>query len=367
MSTKRLSAETDVLVIGGGPGGYAAAIRAGQLGRDVTLVADDLGGTCLNHGCIPSKALLSATEPIQKVSDAEARGIYADPYVDISELVSWKNRVVGRLTDGIAHLCAGSDVEVIDGRASFVDRHLAQIVTSAGKTEVSFETAVVATGSEPIELPGFDTTTDEVITSREALSPSTIPDRIVVLGGGYIGMELAFVYARLGTAVTVVELLEGILPAFDEQVSEVVERRASQYDIETRVRTRATGCERSDGTVFVEVVDEDGVTEKLKTERILVAVGRRPVTDTVDLGAIGVETTDDGFVVVDEHNRTSCENVYAVGDVAGEPMLAHKAHHEGVLVAERIAGDGGVRGIESVPAVVFTEPEIGVVGSASCG
>lgn len=363
MSSEHIPSKTEVLVIGGGPGGYASAIRAGQLGCNVALVDDAIGGTCLNVGCIPSKALISATDRVQNVTAAEEMGIYAEPYVDVEELVAWKDGIVDQLTGGVAHLCATSGVEVIDGRATFVDETTARVTNGDGAGEVSFETAVVATGSTAIELPGFDTSTDAVITSREALSPSTIPERMIVLGGGYIGMELAFVYARLGTAVTVVELLDDILPEFDPAVSRVVERRAVQHDISIRTGVRATGCAQRGGNIVVETTDGNGTTAELETDQVLVAVGRRPVTDSVELEAIGVEMTDDGFVAVDESNRTSCDHVFAVGDVSGEPMLAHKAHHEGVLVAETIAGDGGDRGLGSIPAVVFTDPEIGIVGS----
>ncbi|WP_255152044.1 dihydrolipoyl dehydrogenase [Halorarius halobius] len=359
-----LPQETDLLVIGGGPGGYAAAIRAGQLGQDVVLVDSELGGTCLNYGCIPSKALLSATGRVDDVLDAEHMGIYADPYVDIEELVDWKDGVVDRLTGGVGQLCRGAGVTVQDGRASFVDDTTARIENAGETADLEFERAVVATGSRPIEVPGFAFDDDRVWSSRAALSPERVPERLVVVGAGYIGLELAFVYARLGTDVVVCEMLDGALPGFDAELTDVVEAAAREHGIEFAFGERAAGWEPDGDGVVVTTEREDGTTSEWRGDRVLVAVGREPVTDTAGIENAGLDTTDAGFVETDDHGRTAVDGIYAVGDVAGEPMLAHKAHHEGLVVAADAAGESvAEHAVGPVPAVVFTEPEIGVVGA----
>jgi len=363
MSGDTLPTATGLLVIGAGPGGYVAAIRAAQLGEDVVLVDEDaLGGTCLNHGCIPSKALLSATGRVDDVLDAEQMGIYADPFVNVSELVDWKDGVVDRLTGGVGQLCRGAGVRFQRGTASFVDEHTARVEHDDGTAELEFENAIVATGSRPIEVPGFDFGDEPVMDSRRALSPSDIPDRLVVIGAGYIGLELAFVYARLGTAVVVLEMLDEVLAGFDHELSAVVASAAREHDIEFALGERAVGWQTTGRGVVVETEAEDGTRSEWRGDRMLVAVGREPVTDTVGLGEAGVATTERGFVEVDEQCRTTTEHVYAVGDVAGEPMLAHKASHEGLLAAAAIADEPAAADLGPVPAVVFTEPEIGTVG-----
>ncbi|WP_227378140.1 dihydrolipoyl dehydrogenase [Haladaptatus halobius] len=365
MHIDSLPEETDLLVIGAGPGGYVAAIRAAQLGLDVVLVDDDaLGGTCLNHGCIPSKALLSATGRVDDVLDAEHMGIYADPYVDIEELIDWKDSVVDQLTGGVGQLCRSAGVQFQQGRASFVDDHTAWVEHADGTDEFTFEHAIVATGSRSIEVPGFDFTDDPVLDSRQALSPETVPERLVVVGAGYIGLELAFVYARLGTDVVVCEMLDGALPGFDAALTDVVEREARDHGIEFAFGERAAGWERDGNGVIVETEAKDGTRSEWRGDRVLVAVGRDPITDTVGLENADIDTTDAGFVKTDERGRTSAEHVYAVGDVAGEPMLAHKASHEGLLAAADCAGDPVPdHALGPVPAVVFTDPEIGTVGA----
>lgn len=361
MANDHIPSSTELLVIGGGPGGYAAAIRAGQLDADVTLVDDTVGGTCLNYGCIPSKALISATSRVWDAAAAEEMGIYADPYVDVEELMEWKDGIITQLTNGVAQLCAANGVELVDGRAKFVDETTARIIREQDSSEIDFEKVIVATGSKPIDLPGFNTESDCVLTSREALSPSSVPDRLVVLGGGYIGMELAFVYAKLGTAVTVIEMLDDILPGFDASITQVVRQQADEHGIAIQDGTKATRFEKGPDDVVVETSTDDGLTDELTADSVLVAVGREPVTDTVDLDSIDVATSD-GFIEVDKDNRTSLDHVFAVGDVAGEPMLAHKAHHEGIEAAETIAGGEPTSDFSVVPAVIFTDPEIGVVG-----
>ncbi len=361
-----ISTGTDVLVIGGGPGGYVAAIRAAQLDLDVTLVEEDAyGGACLNRGCIPSKALVTATDVAHDAATGEAMGVHADPAVDLSGMVEWKDGVVDRLTGGVEQLCKGNGVNLMPGRAEFAGEHSARVAHGGegqGSETVEFEHAVVATGSRPIELPGFAFDGEHVLSSAHALGLESVPERLVVVGAGYIGMELSTVFAKLGTDVTVVEVLDDVLPTYEDDVARVVRERAESLGIDFSFGEGADSWEATDDGVRVTTETEDGEPATYDADRVLVAVGREPVTDTVDLEAVGLETDDDGFLATDDRARTDLEHVFAVGDVAGEPMLAHKASAEGEVAAEVIAGEPAALDYQAVPAAVFTDPEVGTVG-----
>ncbi|MES3516310.1 MAG: dihydrolipoyl dehydrogenase [Natronomonas sp.] len=352
---------TEMLVIGGGPGGYTAAIRAGQLDVDVTLVeAEAYGGTCLNHGCIPSKAFVHATDVAHEAGGAERMGVHADPAVDAAAMTDWKDGIVDRLTGGVEKLCKANGVELIEGRAEFVDETTARIVHGGdgqGSESIEFETAVVATGSRPVEIPPVPFDGDRIMSSRAALDIESTPESLLVVGGGYIGMELSSVFGKLGTDVTVIEALDDILPAYGPDVTRVVRKRAEELGVSFALEEPATGCETTDESVTI--TTEDG---KYTAERALVAVGREAVTDTVGLEAVGLEPNADGVIETDEQTRTAVENIYAVGDVAGDPMLAHKAYVEGHVAAETIAGHSVALDQQAIPAAVFTDPEIGSVG-----
>jgi len=379
---------TDVLVIGGGPAGYVAAIRAGQLDLDVTLVEDDaVGGTCLNHGCIPSKALISATDVAHDAANAEEMGIHADPAVDLGGMQEWKGGVVDQLTGGVEKLCKANQVNLVEGRAEFAGEHEARVVHGGegqGSETIEFEHAVVATGSRPIEIPDFSYDDEPILDSRQALALDTVPDSLVVVGAGYIGLELAGVFAKLGTDVTVIEMLEQALPGYEDDLARPVKKRAEELGVEFHFgQTASEWHHTGDGTVTVatepageaaadggeqaevedaesEAVEDEGLN--LQAEKVLVAVGRAPVTDTVNPEAIGLEPDDRGFLQTDEEARTDVEHVFAVGDVAGEPMLAHKGSKEGQVAAEVIAGEPAALDYQAIPAAVFTDPEIGTVG-----
>jgi len=365
---------TDVLVIGAGPAGYVAAIRAGQLDLDVTLVEKDAyGGTCLNHGCIPSKALITATDVAHEARHAEAMGIHADPTVDLSAMVDWKDGIVDQLTSGVEKLCKANQVNLVSGTATFADEHTARISHSGdgqGSETIEFEHAIVATGSRPIALPGFDYSDDPVLDSKQALALDSVPDSLVVVGAGYIGMELASVFAKLGTEVTVVEMLDSILPGYDDELKRPVKQRAGNLGIEFEFGyTVAKWRETADGIQVIadpaeRAESDSGQTEsiELDADAVLVAVGRQPVSETLALETIGVETDDQGFITTDSKARTSVEHVFAVGDVAGEPMLAHKGSMEGQVAAEVIAGEPSAIDYQAMPAAIFTDPEIGTVG-----
>lgn len=357
---------TDVLVIGGGPGGYVAAIRAAQLDRDVTLVEDShYGGTCVNHGCIPSKAFLSTTELAHSAGDAERRGVYADPAIDMQGMVRWKDSVVRRLRKGIESLCERAGVNKIDGRAEFVEQGTARVVKDGegqGAETIAFDHAIVATGSRPVALPGFEFDGERVLSSRDALALESAPDSLVVIGAGYIGMELATVYQKVGTDVTIVEQFDEILPGFEDDLSDVVRARADDLGVTFHLGQTADEWEEHDDHLTVTTAADDGESTSIDAEKLLVAVGREPVTETANLAAIDIETDERGFVETDDRCRTSVENVYAVGDVAGEPMLAHKAFREGEVAAEVIAGEPAALDYQAMPAAVFTDPEIATVG-----
>ena len=356
---------TDVLVIGGGPGGYVATIRAGQLDLDVTLVEmDAYGGACLNRGCIPSKALISATDLAHTAGAAEEMGVYADPAVDMQGMISWKDKLVRRLTNGVESLCERAGANLIEGRAEFDDTHRARIVKSGdgqGSESVEFEHAVVATGSKPIEIPNFEFDGDRILSSEHALALETVPMSLLVVGGGYIGMELATVYQKLGCDVTVIEQLQDALPGYEADVTEVVRERAEELGVDFRFGRTAKNWEGTGDGLILRTENEDDEIEEFTGEKCLVAVGRQPVTETLNLDAVDIET-EDGFIATDDRARTSLEHVFAVGDVAGEPMLAHTAFKEGEVAAEVIAGEPAALDSQAVPAAVFTDPEIGTVG-----
>ncbi len=357
---------TEVLVIGGGPGGYVAAIRAAQLDLAVTLVEmDAYGGTCLNHGCIPSKALISAADVGHRASEAEHMGVHADPTMDLQAMVGWKDRLVRRLTKGVEKLCERAGATLIEGRAEFAGERSVRVVHSGegeGAESVEFDHAVVATGSRPIEIPGLEFDGERVLSSRQALALESVPDSMVVVGAGYIGMELATVFAKLGCDVTVLEQLADALPTYEDDVTDVVRERATDLGVAFHFGETAQGWEASGEGLTVQSEDGDGRVAEFGAETCLVAVGRQPVTDTLNIEAAGIETDDRGFLVTDDRTETTVEGVFAVGDVAGEPMLAHKAFCEGEVAAEVIAGEPAALDHQAIPAAVFTDPEIGTVG-----
>ena len=358
---------TEVLVIGGGPGGYVAAIRAAQEGLDTTLVEKDAyGGACLNRGCIPSKALITGSGLAHEAGNAEFMGVHADPAVDMGKMVEWKDGVVDRLTSGVEKLCKANGVNLVSGTASFVDEHTARVAHGGegrGSESIEFEHAVVATGSRPVQIPGFDFAEDHVWTSADALDADTVPDRLGVVGGGYIGMELATTYAKLGAEVTVVEMLDDILDSYEDDVTRIVRKRAEGLGVEFGFGEGASEwSEASDGGYLLHTETDGGEESTYGVDTILVAVGRRPVTDGLDPENAGIETDDRGFIETDDRTRSAVEHVHAVGDVAGEPMLAHAASNEGVVAAEVIAGEPAALDRQAIPAAVFTDPEIGTVG-----
>jgi len=352
-----------VVVIGGGPGGYVAAIRLAQLGRDVLLVEREerLGGVCLNEGCIPSKALIHAAEIKHAAEHGKAMGLStAGVQVDMGRLVKWKDGIVRRLTGGVAFLCEKNGAEVLRGEAVFVsDRSLA-VDTGEGRVEVEFEQAVIATGSSPMDIPGMARDGESIIGAREALSLAAVPETLAVIGAGYIGLELGTVYAKLGSRVTVVEMLPELFPGLEPEVAVAMKRRLKQLGITLHLDHRVTGLAPGEPAVLT-ARSEGGDELRVEAEKVLVSIGRAPNTAGLGLENAGVTVDERGFVVVDECRRTSAPGIFAIGDVAGGAMLAHKAYQEAKVAAEVIAGHPAA--FDSVvPAVVYTDPEIAWAG-----
>lgn len=359
--------ETQAVVIGAGPGGYVCAIRLAQLGvRTVLVERGELGGVCLNVGCIPSKALISASKLVAQVREAGAMGIHVDGLrVDLAQMMTWKEGIVGRLTGGVGSLVKANGARVLEGHAAFTGpRTLGVVGADGAETVVHFEHAVIATGSTPAALPGFDFDGEHVVSSTEALAFDRLPARLVVIGGGYIGMEMGGVYQRLGTQVTVVEYLDALLPGFESDLVRPVAKRFKAAGGVALTATRAVSWEKRDGGgVAVTVEDRKrGETRIIEADAILSTVGRRPNTLGLQLEAAGLAVDDKGFIAVDGAQRTAVDHIFAIGDVAGEPMLAHKASKEGEIAAEVIAGRPAAFDVAAVPAVVFTDPEIASVG-----
>ncbi|MCP4900298.1 MAG: dihydrolipoyl dehydrogenase [bacterium] len=352
------------VVIGGGPGGYVAAIRLAQLGKDVILVEaeETLGGVCLNEGCIPSKALIHASDLAHEVQGASSMGVdVSGVTVDLERMMKWKNGIVGRLTGGVKMLCEKNGVDIVQGRAEFVSDRSLVVTSSDGRSEVEFEQAIIATGSSPMPLPGFDVDGKVVIGSREALDLSQIPQRLLVIGGGYIGLELGSVYAKLGSEVTVVEALPTLAPTLDPEVGQALTRRLKKLGVKLLL---GHGAEELDGGEPAQVVVKgpDGEKTTLETDVVLVSIGRVPNSSGVGLEDIGVELDDRGFVKVNERMQTNVPGIYAIGDVVGGALLAHKAYQEAKVAAEVIGNEPAAFDAVSVPAVIYTDPEIAWTG-----
>ncbi|WP_323173453.1 dihydrolipoyl dehydrogenase [Natrialba sp. PRR66] len=364
MVEESIPVETDIVVIGAGPGGYVAAIRAAQSGFDVALVEKDAyGGTCLNVGCIPSKALIAAADITHDATHAEHMGIQAELDVDFSRMVDWKNNVVKQLTGGVEKLCTANGVTLINGTATFTSETAVQIMRNGTNLgSIAFTHAVIATGSRPVELPEFPFDGEHVLSSTHALGLESLPERLLVVGAGYIGMELSTVFAKLGVDVTVVEMLDQILPGYERDIARVVRKRAESLGINFHFGEGAQGWESTGRGVRVFTESDDGDQSEYEADRVVVAVGREPVTDTLNLGAAGIETDDRGFIPTDKQTRTVAERIFAVGDVVGEPLLAHKASKEGEIAADVIAGEAATFDSRAIPAAVFTDPEICTVG-----
>jgi dihydrolipoamide dehydrogenase len=356
--------KVEVVVVGAGPGGYAAAFYAADLGKKVILVEQDqrLGGVCLNRGCIPSKALLHATHLIAATRESEHRGItFAAPQIDLAKLRAWKESVLTKLSGGVSQLAKMRGVKVWNGRGHFEDSRTLRVETSEGQKFIQFDQAIIAVGSKSAMPKAFDLGNPRIMTSREALEVEEIPGSLLVVGGGYIGMELGTVYADLGSKVVVVEALESILTGGDPDLVRPVMARAQRAFKEIRVKTKVAKMETKGKQIRV-VFEADGQQKEELYDRVLVAVGRVPNCEDLGLENTKVARDDKGFIKVNEKQQTSDPNIYAIGDCAGGVLLAHKASREGRNAVEVITGEstGGDKFV--VPAVVFTDPELAWCG-----
>ena len=354
--------EVDVAVVGGGPGGYSAAFRCAELGLETVVIDADrrLGGACLFEGCIPSKALLHVAAVVSEAERAKEWGVdFGEPRISLDPLRKWKQeRVVGKLARGLAAVAKSKGVTVIGGRAAFEDSSTLRI---EGETlqKIRFKHAIVATGSEPSPLPGVALRSDRVMDSTAALVLPDIPERLLVIGGGYIGLELGTVYATLGSRVTLVEMTDGLLPGVDRDLVQPLQRRIEKLFAAVHLRTKVTGLRETGDRIEAALEGQ----EPQAFDRVLVAVGRRARSGSLGLEATGVRLTDrGGFIRIDERGRTDDPHVYAVGDVTGEPMLAHRAMRQGKVAAEALAGQPAAFDNVAIPAVVFTDPEIAWCG-----
>ncbi len=352
----------DAIVIGGGPGGYTAAIRLGQLGKKVLCVEQErLGGVCLNWGCMPTKALLHVGEVINAAREIKDRGIeFSEPKINLASLNKWKAKMVDDLVNGIATLYKANKVELVSGAAELVDPTTVRVKRNEGSAEtLSASNVIIATGSEPVNLPGFDHNGRTILNSDDAVSLADLPKSILILGAGVVGLEFATIYKRLGAEATVVELADRALGDTDLEISNLLLRILKKQGINIHLKTKAASVTVKGGKVSA--VLEGELNETREYDKVLVAVGRRPRTSGIGLEKVGVKL-ERGFVAVDAQRRTNVPTVFAIGDCAGAPLLAHKAMREGVVAAEVIAGQNSAYDPMAVPNCVYTDPQLATAG-----
>ena len=354
--------EYDLIVIGAGPGGYVAAARAADLGMKVACVDKGwLGGTCLQVGCIPSKALLEATHHWAELQDGlDDQGIIVGELkLDLAAMMARKSKIVDTMTKGVGALFKGKGVDYVVGSARLAG---GGSVVVDGADDLNGERILLATGAAPVELPDLPFDGTHILSSTEALSLESVPARMVVIGAGAIGLEMGSVWSRLGTQVEIIEFMNAVLPGADAEISQQVQRTLKRQGMSFRLSTRATGADLDGDGIKLHVAGQEGENTTVECDCVLVAVGRRPQTEGFGLESAGVETTERGFVTVDDDYRTTVDGVFAIGDVTPGPMLAHKAEAEGLVAVERMAGMGSSVNYEAIPNVVYTHPEVASVG-----
>ena len=359
----------EVLVLGSGPGGYTAAFRSADLGKKVVLVEryPVIGGVCLNVGCIPSKALLHAAKVIADAEEMEDLGVtFGHAKIDLDRLRKFKDDVVGKLTKGLASMAKGRKVTVVTGKAAFASAHTLEIETAEGKKTISFDNCIIAAGSQSAQIPGFPYDDPRLMDSTGALELKDVPKRILIIGGGIIGLEMATVYDALGSKVTVVEFLDRLIPAADPDIVKPLHRRIEKRYEKILLKTKVSKLESTDAGLKATFESADGATPAPAAEvydRVLLSVGRRPNGKNIGADKAGVNVNDRGWIPVDNQMRTNVAHIFAIGDIVGEPMLAHKATHEGKLAAEVIAGmSHHVWEARTIPSVAYTDPEVAWMG-----
>ena len=354
----------DVVVLGAGPGGYTAAFRAADLGKKVVLIERyaTLGGVCLNVGCIPSKALLHAAKVITEAEEVETHGIvFGKPKIDINKLRTWKESVIGKLTKGLKALAKQRKVEVIHGTGKFATPHLIQVETKEGQKTVSFDNCIIAAGSSVTRIPGFPYDDPRLIDSTGALELNDVPQHMLIIGGGIIGLEIATVYSALGSKISVVEWMDQLIPGADAELVKPLHRRIKKRYEAIYLKTKVTQIETGKSGLTV-TFEGDNAPQPQTYDRILMAVGRRPNGRMIGAEEIGIQVNERGFIPVDQQMRTNLPHIFAIGDIVGEPMLAHKATYEGKLVAEVIVGHKAIFDARTIPSVAYTDPEIAWMG-----
>ena len=355
----------EVVVLGSGPGGYTAAFRAADLGKKVVLIEKypSLGGVCLNVGCIPSKALLHVAKVITEAEEMSSHGIsFGKPKIALDELRDFKNSVVGQLTGGLSGLAKGRKVQVVQGYGTFTGPNMIEVIGDSGKTNVSFDQCIIAAGSEPVNLPFIPHDDERVIDSTGALELRDIPKRMLILGGGIIGLEMACVYDALGSKVSVVEFMDQLMPGADKDIVKPLHKRIEGRYENIWLKTKVTAVEAQKKGLKVTFENDKGETFDDTFDKVLVAVGRKPNGKVIDAEKAGVAVDDRGFIAVDNQQRTGVSHIFAIGDVVGQPMLAHKAVHEGKVAAEVCAGHKRFFDASLIPSVAYTDPEVAWCG-----
>ena len=362
MSSKK---HIDIIVIGSGPGGYAAGFRAADLGRQVLIVDKDptLGGVCLNRGCIPSKTLLHIAKVLEEAESLKNMGVgFSKPKIDIDGVRSWKSKIVTQLSSGISQMAKARKVQTVQGEATFLSNSEIQIKSGSKKQVVTFDHCIIAAGSSSSTIPGIPTENKDVLTSRTALDLVRVPKNLLIIGGGYIGLEMGTVFNSLGSVVSVAEFLPNLLPGADADLVKPLARKLKKQFEEIYLSTKITSVNPSKPKGLTVTMEKDGKTSTKKFDQVLVAVGRKPNTKNIGLENTTIIINDQGFITVDKCQKTNVDNIYAIGDIAGDPMLAHKATHEGKVAAEVICGLPTEFDVRAIPAVIFTDPEIAWVG-----
>ncbi|OEF98588.1 dihydrolipoyl dehydrogenase [Desulfuribacillus alkaliarsenatis] len=356
------SRSIELLVIGSGPGGYVAAIRAAQLGKNVIVVEkENIGGVCLNRGCIPSKALVSAAHKYNDFKHVQELGINIEQLsIDFEKTQAWKQNVINSLADGVRKLFKKYNIELVHGEATFINNTEVRVFSKDTSMHISFDSCIIAAGSRPIEIPTLPFS-KTVLSSTEALSLNTIPKSMIVVGGGYVGIELSQVYAKFGTSITILEGASSILPGFDARLVSFVKRNLKKANVEVYTNATASSVNVHDNLTTVNFTAKDK-EQTIAAEYVLVTVGRRPNTDSLGLDNTSVKVNDKGFIVVDKQGRSSVNNIFAIGDVVSGLALAHKASYEAKIAAEAVAGMASEVNYRTIPSIVFSDPELASVG-----
>ena len=356
--------KTQVVVIGSGPAGYSAAFRAADLGLETVIVEryPQLGGVCLNVGCIPSKALLHLAKVIKEAKALSSHGVnFGDPKIDLPKVREWKEKVIGQLTSGLGSMAKLRKCQIIDGIGKFSGPNTLLVESNKGTSTITFENAIIAAGSKPIQLPFIPHDDPRIWDSTDALELKEVPKRLLLMGGGIIGLEMGMVYQALGSKVEVVEMLEQVIPAADKDIIRTF-TKATKDVYEYIMETKVTAVVPNDNCIEVTFETKDGRTNIKEYDAVLVAIGRSPNGKFIDAEKAGVEVTNQGFITVDKQLRTNVSHIYAVGDIVGQPMLAHKGVHEGHIAAEVIAGKKHFFEPKVIPSIAYTDPEVAWVG-----